>query len=103
MFAVIYKWKVKQGSEGKFQEAWEIRTREIAEQVGGLGSRLHMADDGTWIAYAQWPDRETWEAAGKASSPDSDAKRMVTESIESVETLFRLELVKDLLVAEGDR
>jgi hypothetical protein len=26
-----------------------------------LGSRLHVAEDGTWVAYAQWPSREAWE------------------------------------------
>lgn len=23
--------------------------------------RLHESDQGTWIAYAQWPDRAHWE------------------------------------------
>jgi len=49
------------------------------------------------IYGAQWPDRETREAAGKASPAKSKAKQMVNESIESVETILRLDVMNDLL------
>ena len=97
MFAVIYKFNVKQGCEKTFQEAWAERTKEIAAQLGGWGSRLHRADDGGWVAYAQWPNREAWEAANRSTGPDSDAKRAVAEATDSVETLFCLDVVEDLL------
>jgi heme-degrading monooxygenase HmoA len=97
MFAVIYRWKVKPGSEAKFIEAWEVRTREIREEFGTAGSRLHQADDGTWIAYAQWPSRQAWEAAQNGPPGDSEARRVMHQAVESSETLFRMDLVKDLL------
>jgi hypothetical protein len=31
-------------------------------RCGSLGARLHRSDEGTFIAYAQWPDRESWKA-----------------------------------------
>ncbi len=60
-FVVIYRWRVHPDKESLFQEIWSQNTPNIAEKCGGLGSRLHKAEDGTWLAYAQWPDKETWE------------------------------------------
>jgi hypothetical protein len=34
----------------------------IRDHRGGRGSRLHRGDDGIIYAYAQWPDRATFEA-----------------------------------------
>lgn len=60
-FVVIYRWRLHPGKEMQFQEIWSRNTPLIIEHCGGLGSRLHQAEDGTWLAYAQWPDKETWE------------------------------------------
>ena len=59
MFCVIYKFPVKADSEEQFLSAWNHLTKIIRAQNGGLGSRLHRNHDGSWIAYAQWPDEKT--------------------------------------------
>ncbi|HEY9756740.1 MAG TPA: antibiotic biosynthesis monooxygenase family protein [Oculatellaceae cyanobacterium] len=98
MFAVIYRFRVRPGYEQKFQESWSERTEEIKATFGGLGSRLHRASDGTWIAYAQWPSRDAWEALGPSTSESTPAQQIMREACEFVETLFELDVVKDLLV-----
>ena len=60
MFVVLYRWRIKKDHEEEFRAAWARATEKIAERYGALGSRLHRVDDGSWLAYAQWPDRERW-------------------------------------------
>jgi|AGTN01.1.fsa_nt_gi Antibiotic biosynthesis monooxygenase. len=100
MFAVIYHFRVREGHEQQFQESWCKRTEEIKAAHGGLGSRLHQASDGRWIAYAQWPSREAWETAGKSTGESSQAQLAMRVACESVETLFELDVRKDLLVKD---
>ncbi|RTL44479.1 MAG: antibiotic biosynthesis monooxygenase [Candidatus Melainabacteria bacterium] len=97
MFAVIYNFKVRQGQEQEFELAWCKRTEEIKNTYGGLGSRLHRASDGRWIAYAQWPSRERWVAASKDAGETTEAQLAMRAACESVETLFELDVRKDLL------
>lgn len=60
MFVVLYRWRIQHGKEHEFRAAWLSATRKIVARHGALGSRLHLADDGSWLAYAQWPDKERW-------------------------------------------
>jgi heme-degrading monooxygenase HmoA len=95
MFVAVYAFKVKPAMEEQFQKAWATRTREIMTTSGGLGSRLHKNEDGTFIAYAQWPSRKAWE---EASPLDSEARKIMRETTTSTETLYRLDVLEDLLV-----
>jgi len=60
MFVVLYRWRIKKEREAEFRAAWARATERIVARYGALGSRLHQVDDGSWLAYAQWPDRESW-------------------------------------------
>ena len=60
-FAVLYRWRLVPGREESFRAAWARATESIRALRGGLGSCLHRADDGSFWAYAQWPDRKAWE------------------------------------------
>jgi len=60
MFIVLYRWRIKRGKEPQFRAAWLAATKEIMERYGALGSRLHHCEDGSWVAYAQWPDKDRW-------------------------------------------
>ena len=81
-FAVIYRWTIRVDKTEEFQEAWEKVTAAIRAQRGGLGSRLHQDEDLTWVAYAQWPDRETWEQSLELGPVDEQASAVMTEAIE---------------------
>lgn len=61
MTIFLYRWKVKSGKEIQFEESWSIVTKAMREQCGSYGSRLHVAMNGDYISYAQWPDARTRE------------------------------------------
>ena len=97
MFAVIYKWKIKPGSEEAFRKAWAERTLEIKKAYGGLGSRLHKSEEDSYIAYAQWPSKEAWSGnVGKKESP-SQASKVMKEATLDFEILHTLDVLEDLL------
>lgn len=97
MFAVIYRWRLKPGTESQFAVAWAERTRAIRSHDGGLGSRLHRADDGWLVAYAQWPSRAAWEAFMAQTAAPSPASIFMRSCIEASEPPVCLEVVEDLL------
>ena len=101
MFIAVYRWKLKEGREHSFREGWRRRTEEIYRRCGSLGSRLHRAEDGTWVAYAQWPDRRAWEASQGSAAVDAEASRMMRESIEVSHPPVLMEVVDDLLRRGG--
>jgi heme-degrading monooxygenase HmoA len=95
MFAVVYRWKLKPGTEESFRDAWKTATEAIAHRSGTGGSRLHRADDGTFVAYAIWPSRKAWEDARALPSAAPEAGTTMRECIEqSLETL-PLEVLDD--------
>ena len=105
MFAVIYRWRVIPGLEAQFEAGWRAGTERIAAEFGGWGSRLHRTDDGAFIAYAQWPDKATWERAmeTRMHHSDDEARTKYRDAIEpgSFETLFAMPVVSDLLQHRG--
>ena len=50
-FTVLYRWKLRPGSEDVCVEAWTAATRRLLS-AGSLGSRLHRGNDGIWYSYA---------------------------------------------------
>lgn len=96
-FAVIYRWKIRPGQEESFRQAWEMITLDLKEKRGGLGSRLHTAADGTWVAYAQWPTRETWIRSRDLGSVNEDASAAMAEAIEESMEPIQLNPIRDLL------
>src|SRR5262245_20246343 len=96
-FAVVYRWKVKAGLEAQCREGWERVTRAIMAGRGGLGSRLHVMDDGTWVAYAQWPSREAWERSRAMESADPEGSKMMQDAQSESFPPMRLDPVSDYL------
>ncbi|MCO6510262.1 MAG: antibiotic biosynthesis monooxygenase [Aridibacter famidurans] len=62
-FTVLYRWKLREGFETKFVEAWTEVTEYHLANSGSCGSLLHKGDDGIWYAYAQWPSAEARQNA----------------------------------------
>lgn len=101
MFIALYRWRLKEGQEERFREGWRRLTEEIRERRGSYGSRLHRAEDGTWVAYAQWPDRRAWESARGVEAVDVEALKMMRESIEVSHPPVLMEVSDDLLRPGG--
>ncbi len=81
-FAVIYRWKLTPGLEQGFVDGWQSVSRILEERFGALGARLHRAEDSTWVAYAQWPDRVSWENARLESPEGLAAMRAMQNAVE---------------------
>ena len=85
--------------EENFRQGWIRITQEIRQFRSGLGSRLHMSDDGWWVAYAQWPVRETWERSLEVQTMDIEAEQLMAESVEERLPPILMEPKVDLLVS----
>ena len=96
MFNVVYRWEVREGKEALFEQTWAQVTELIRSHRGGLGSRLHRCEDGTWVAYAQWPDKKTWELSSKIPLPENSAMAEMQSCIETSEPPLLMTLVQDL-------
>ncbi len=97
-FTVMYRWRLREGSEPAFREAWEAVTRALMKERGALGSRLHRAEDGTWTAYAQWPSRAAWARSREAEPVDARAALIMSEAIEESFPPILMTPVADYLV-----
>ena len=72
MFAVIYRAYMKPGLEMEYQQAWRKVATYFVEYRGALGSCLHQAEDGMWLAYSRWPDKATRDASWPGDNAPSD-------------------------------
>ena len=98
-FVVIYRWRLHPGKEQQFIDSWTRNTPQIIQRCGGLGSRLHRADDGSWLAYAQWPDRSTWERSYSVPDWESEAARQLSkEAVAETFPRILLEPQQDFLM-----
>lgn len=94
MFAVIYRWRLQPGKEQQFVDGWHRVTAAIHTRCGSYGSRLHQADDGTWVAYARWPDAATRDRCGTV---DSEGLAMMREAVEERFPEIRMQIIDDML------
>ncbi len=98
MFAVIYSFSVHEGMEDRFESAWSALTRFIRAHEGSHGSRLHKAGSRLYIAYAFWPDRETWSRARTVSREEGEKFReAMRDTCAHMETVYELDVRVDLL------
>lgn len=97
MFTVIQRIEVKPDQRQHFVLCWRTVAEAIEQQCGSVGSRLHVTDDGTYIAYVQWPDRETSEAC-ELPSQYAQVDESMRAVCASMETIYELEVVTDLPV-----
>ena len=94
VFTVIYRWRLHPGMELQFIEGWERVTRAIHARCGSYGSRLHRCADGTWLAYARWPDAA---ARNACEHNDDEGRRQMREAVAEDFDELRGDIVSDLL------
>jgi quinol monooxygenase YgiN len=100
-FIAIYRWRLRPGKEQQFIDAWLVVTLAIKAERGGLGSKLHLDENGIYVAYAQWPNRETWQAMGDLPSVNTAASEAMRDAIEERLPSTLLSPVADLLEYPG--
>lgn len=92
MHAILYRWQVRDGHDEAFRQGWRDLTESIRARCGSFGSRLHRADDGSWVAYALWPDRATWQAC---HPDDPAASALLAAAISASDDPLHLDVVDD--------
>jgi hypothetical protein len=97
MFIALYEFKVKGGFEKQFEENWAIVTESIYSIRGSLGSRLHKAQDGTYIAYAQWPDEDQYNLDTPLPPEAMRARSLMKDACEGQRVLKLMSVTADLL------
>lgn len=102
MICVLIEFVVKPGQEDAFVTAWTELTRYIRQHFGSLGSRLHRADDGRYLGYAQWPDAQVHATAGDDSEAYRRLRERMNTTLEQGESrlLEKLEVEVDLLARD---
>jgi heme-degrading monooxygenase HmoA len=81
MFVVLYRWRIHDGHEAEFVDAWSRSSDLYLKEFGSLGSRLHKGSDGLWYSYAQWPSAQAREEAFSKSITDADASARMERAI----------------------
>jgi heme-degrading monooxygenase HmoA len=81
MFVVLYRWKLRPGSEEDFAEAWSRVSDLLLTERGSLGSRLHAGSDGLWYSYAQWPSAEARNQSSAQGPVDEQASARMNDAI----------------------
>jgi len=101
MFIVMIEFVVKEGYEKQFIKQWAKVTQGIYLFKGSLGSRLHKNENEELIAYAQWPDKATWEKSNEIEMSESYEveRKLMFESlnIESTRVIYKMQVEKDYL------
>ncbi|WP_181899432.1 antibiotic biosynthesis monooxygenase [Flagellimonas nanhaiensis] len=98
MHAIIYKFDVKKGRVEEFKMAWKKLTGAYLEFSGSMGSRLHSDENGTFIAYALWPNPQILsEANQKLPETKEYLRDELRATCISVQVLHKLDVVEDLI------
>lgn len=82
MYMVINRWKLLPDREQQFQQGWTNIIHRNIKHYGARGSRLHRADDGTWVSYSIWESREQWLSARHLDDSDQQARQHMLEAIQ---------------------
>jgi hypothetical protein len=72
MFAVMYQGYLKPDREDQYRGAWNLVARYFIEERGAIGSCLHKTEDGLWVAYSRWPDKNTRDRSWPGEDAPSD-------------------------------
>jgi hypothetical protein len=97
-FAVLYRWRLHDGAEESFTQAWTRISELLLSKGGSLGSRLHRGPEGVWYSYAQWPSAEARERAFARGSLDPVASQQMRSAIADSLPEIVLESISDCMV-----
>jgi hypothetical protein len=73
MFAVIYTFVLRPEQESEYQECWRKIVTYFKQHCGAIGSCLHKGENGLWVAYSRWPNRQTRDAAWPGDDAPNNA------------------------------
>ena len=98
MFIVIYSFEIIPDKKNVFLDCWRELTKLIYKYENSLGSRIHKQSENIYVAYAQWPNAETFENSGKKLPEKAiEIRRKMKEVCFEIKILNKLEVIEDLL------
>jgi hypothetical protein len=101
MFCMLYKCTVKTDYVAQFRHHWCAVTQWCYQNAGSLGSRLHRASTGEYVAYAQWQTRTQWEQQReRADGALHTHRQAMRDACEQTEVLYELDMADDYLQRE---
>ena len=101
-FSVIYSFKILDGRKDDFINCWAELSKLIYESEGSYGSRLHRVSDNLFIAYALWPDKETYlYSSNNLSEAATKYRQQMLDCCSEIKVEYELSVVKDLLKNES--
>lgn len=111
MFVVIYRGYLKPNIEKEYLASWHLIADYFVKNCGALGSTLHKAEDGMYLAYSKWPDKETrdksWGESASFAFPDHIQNAIITlKNCRDPERLLpeiQLEMVDEISVANKEK
>ena len=98
-FSIIYSFEIHENKQEEFIHCWTELTNLIYKFEGSYGSRLHQVNENLFIAYAQWPDKKTFDQSGnKLPESANDLRKKMRECCSEIKQEFELKtIVVDLL------
>ncbi len=99
MTRVLYRWRVKPGTEKLVEPAWSQLVREVRQNVeGSFGALLlrSLQDPHEFVAVSRWRSREEW--LQRSASFDSQASELLSASRVGAISSEVLDEVEDLTV-----
>lgn len=90
-FAVIYRSYILPNKEKEYIALWKTIANYFVENRGALGSTLHKAEEGYWVAYSRWPDKKTRDASWLNDGIKEDLPKIIQEAIASLKACANLE------------
>lgn len=98
MYCVLIEFIPLPDREQEFVHAWTELTKYIYKNYGSKGSRLHVSEEGKYIAYAQWPSKDVYNNI-RAKEEGKRLREQMMQCLQKdgVRVLEKLDVIEDCL------
>lgn len=97
MYAVIYRYTIREGSDDQFRAGWRALVNKIYTECGSLGARLHRESATTFLGYHLWPSEQAWSIGAQVIDSFVGGTNFDEAVDLQQELLFALPVTDDLL------
>ena len=80
-FAVIYRFYLEDSKEEEYISNWKVVADYFTQQRGAIGSSLHKTNQGYWLAYSRWPNKQTRDASWSKDNIKEDLPEKIKNAI----------------------
>lgn len=97
MFALIYEFDVNTRNTENFLQTWHVLTSRVKALSESAGAMLHKLNDTTWVAYSNWPSKESWEKSDLNQEEMVILREQLFSLCDDIRIAYQLDVVDDLL------